>query len=161
MRQIHERLFVADEGSCRAGSAELAVVHACKSPCHQRAVGYKGSLSAQHPNYLVLRHPYDLYLNIIDPPVPLFKIETFVQFLLFAAEHYDRGASVLIHCNQGESRAPTLALLFLAKHLRAIPAGSFDAARATFAPLYLEYRPGRGIQQFLETNWGTIIDSGV
>ena len=89
------------------------------------------------------------------------KIETFVQFLLFAAEHDDRGASVLIHCNQGESRAPTLALLFLAKHLRAIPAGSFSAARAAFAPLCREYRPGRGIQQFLETNWGTIIESGV
>ncbi len=161
MRQIHERLFVADERSCRAGSAEVAVVHACKSPCHQRAVGYRGSLSAQHPNYLVLRHPYDLYLNIIDPPVPLFKIETFVQFLLFAAEHYDRGASVLIHCNQGESRAPTLALLFLAKHLGAIPGESLYAAQTAFTPLCPEYRPGRGIHQFLETNWATIIESGV
>jgi hypothetical protein len=161
VRQICERLFVADEGSCRPGSAELAVVHACKSPCHQRAVGYRGNLSPQHPDYLVRRQPYDLYLNIIDPPVPLFKIETFVQFLVFAAEHYDRGASILIHCNQGESRAPTLALLFLAKHLRTIPAGSLYAAQAEFAPLCPEYQPGKGIQRFLETNWGTIIGSGL
>ena len=113
MVTVHDRLYIGDEGTCRPGSTLLAVVHACKSPCHQRSVGYTGSLSPMHPNYLVLRNPYDLYLNIIDPPVPLFKIETFVQFLLFAGEHHDRGASVLIHCNQGESRAPTLALLFL------------------------------------------------
>jgi hypothetical protein len=128
MVKVHDRLYIGDEATCQLGSAKLAVVHACKSPCHQRAVGYRGSLSPQHPHYLVLRHPYDLYLNIIDPPVPLFKIETFAQFLLFASEHYDGGGSLLIHCNQGESRAPTLALMFLAKHRRVIPSDSFLAA---------------------------------
>ena len=156
MVKVYDRLYIGDEATCRFGSAQLAVVHACKSPCHQRAVGYRGSLSPQHPYYLVLRHPYDLYLNIIDPPVPLFKIETFAQFLLFASEHHDRGGSLLIHCNQGEGRAPTLALLFLAKHLRAIPSDSFLAAQAAFAQLYAGYRPGAGIQQFLATSWALV-----
>lgn len=156
MVTVHDRLYIGDVGTCRPGSALLAVVHACKSPCHQRSVGYTGSLSPTHPNYLVLRNPYDLYLNIIDPPVPLFKIDTFAHFLLFAGEHYDRGASVLIHCNQGESRAPTLALLFLAKHLGMIPNGSFSDAKEAFASLYAGYRPGAGIQQFLTTNWAMV-----
>jgi hypothetical protein len=153
MVMVHDRLYIGDVGTCQPSSDLLAVVHACKSPCHQRSVGYTGSLSPMHPNYLVLRDPYDLYLNIIDPPVPLIKIETFVQFLLFAGEHHDRGAFVLIHCNQGESRAPTLAHLFLAKHLRVIPNGSFSDAKTVFACLYAGYRPGAGIQQFLTTNW--------
>jgi len=114
MVKAYDRLYIGDESTCQVGSAKPAVIHACKSPCHQRAVGYRGSLSPQHPHCLVLRRPYDLYLNIIDPPVPLFKIETFAQFLAFAGEHYDGGGSLLIHCNQGESRAPALALLFLA-----------------------------------------------
>jgi hypothetical protein len=156
MVKVHDRLYVGDEATCRLGSAQLAVVHACKSPCHQRAVGYKGSLPPQHPCYLVLRRPYDLYLNIVDPRVPLFRIETFAQFLLFASEHYDRGSSLLIHCNEGESRAPTLALVFLAKHLRLIPSDSFSAAQAAFVPLYAGYRPGAGIQQFLATNWARV-----
>jgi hypothetical protein len=156
MVTVHDRLYVGDLGTCRPGSASLAVVHACKSPCHQRSVGYTGSLSPVNPNYLVLRDPFDLYLNIIDPPVPLFKIETFVQFLLFAGEHYDRGASVLIHCNKGESRAPTLALLFLSKHLRVIPDGSFSDAKEVFASLCVGYQPGAGIQQFLTTNWAMV-----
>lgn len=45
-------------------------------------VGYRGSLAASHPNYLVLQREHDLYLNIIDPPVPLFKAETFERFLI-------------------------------------------------------------------------------
>lgn len=156
MIKVHDRLYIGDETTCRPGSAQLGVVHACKSPCHQRAVGYKGSLPSQHPHYLVLRHPHDLYLNIIDPPVPLFKIETFSQFLLFGAEHHDRGDSLLIHCNQGESRAPTLALVFLAKHLQVIPGQSFEAAQNAFARLYPGYRPGAGIQQFMRANWSSL-----
>ena len=91
---------------------------------------------------------------MIDPPVPLFKTETFSGFLKSARERYDGGSSLLIHCNQGESRAPTLALLFLAKHLGVIPNGSFSAAKEEFAALYSGYRPGTGIQQFLTANWG-------
>jgi hypothetical protein len=156
MVTVHDRLYVGDAGTCRPSSSLLAVVHAGKSPCHQQSVGYTGSLSPLHPNYLVLRDPFDLYLNIIDPPVPLFKIETFVQFLLFAGEHYDRGASVLIHCNKGESRAPTLALRFLAKHLRVIPDCSFSDAKEVLVSLCAGYQPGAGIQKFLTTNWAMV-----
>jgi hypothetical protein len=156
MIKVYERLYIGNIADCRQGSKTLTVVHACKSPCHQQSVGYKGSLSPAHPNYLVLRTPYDLFLNIIDPPVPLFKIETFIQFFLFMSEHYDGGGSMLIHCNQGESRAPTLALLYLAKHLRVIPDRSFLEAKEAFAALYAGYGPGAGIQQFLTVNWGRI-----
>jgi hypothetical protein len=156
MVKVHDRLYIGDLPTCRSGSSELAVVHACKSPCHQRSVGYTGSLPSQHPNYLSLVQPYDLYLNIIDPPVPLFKVESFIQLLQFASKHYDGGASLLIHCNQGESRAPSLALVFLSKHLKAIPGESFSAAREVFTSLYVGYRPGLGIQKFLEANWELI-----
>jgi hypothetical protein len=105
MVKIEDRLFIGSENDCRNGTEQLAVVHACKSPCHQRAVGYRGSLLNSHPNYLFLQQDNDLYLNIIDPPVPLFKIETFKRFLAFARSKYDCGSSLLIHCNQGESRA--------------------------------------------------------
>jgi hypothetical protein len=156
MVEVYDRLYVGDGATCQLGSAQLAVVHACKSPCHQRAAGYTGSLPSTRPNYLVLQDPCDLYLNIIDPPLPLFKIETFAHFLLFASQHYDGGGSVLIHCNQGESRAPTLALVFLAKHLKVIPSDSFSAAKEAFVLRYEGYRPGLGIQQFLTKNWAMV-----
>jgi hypothetical protein len=83
MVEVYDRLFVGATDDCRIGVEKLAVVHACKSPCHQQAVGYRGSLPANHLNYLVLQRDHDLYLNIIDPPVPLFKAETFERFLAF------------------------------------------------------------------------------
>lgn len=153
MFEIHDRLYVAGDSLCRAGTDALAVVHACKSPCHQQAVGYRGSLPSDHPHYLVLRRGPDLFLNLIDPPVPLFKLTCFTEFMSFARDYYDTGASLLIHCNQGESRAPTLALVFLAKHLKIIPAQSYGAAQSVFVRLYPSYRPGVGIQRFLADNW--------
>lgn len=81
--QIYERVTVANDSSCTRGGDNLAVVHACKSPCHQNAVGYRGKLSATHPNYLVLENDNDLFLNIIDPPVPLFMPRCLVDFLIF------------------------------------------------------------------------------
>ena len=156
MVKIDNRLFIGAVDDCRAGTEQLAVVHACKSPCHQQAVGYRGSLPASHPNYLALQREYDLYLNIIDPHVPLFKVETFEHFLAFARTKYNSGASLLIHCNQGESRAPSLALLFLAKHIGALPDSSYEDAKQVFERLFPAYQPGIGIQRFLADNWVAI-----
>ena len=158
MQKVHKRILVANEMSCRNGDAEMAVVHACKSPCHQQAVGYKGSLSKDHPNYLCLRHENDLFLNIIDPPVPLFPNELFSTFLPFAREMWDSGKTLLIHCNQGESRAPSLALIFLAKHLRSVSNDSYASARSDFIKIFPRYLPGRGIEKYLTTNWDLLND---
>jgi hypothetical protein len=155
--EVFDRLRIGDLSCCRPGDEHTAVVHACKSPCHQRAVGYSGSLAASHPDYLWQLQPGNLFLNLIDPPRPLFKIESFHAFLRFAAHSYDAGAALLIHCNQGESRAPSLALLFLACHLRAIPRDSFAAAAGAFTRLYPAYAPGQGIRQFLTQHWQTLV----
>jgi hypothetical protein len=134
----------------------MAVVNCCKSPCHQKAAGYKGSLAKDHLNYLWLRRENDLYLNMIDPPIPLFRPEMFATYLSFAREMWHSGKTLLIHCNQGESRAPSLALLFLAKCLRILPNSSFDVARQQFLTLYPTYAPGQGLQTYLGANWADI-----
>ncbi|WP_425410072.1 hypothetical protein [Hyphococcus sp.] len=173
MIEVHNRIFIAGEYACPgcgpasgfdpAGrelpvqqEAERAIVHACKSPCHQRAVGYKGNLDNAHPNYLVIESGNDLYLNMIDPPVPLFKPALFTEAMRFAKEHWDAGRAVLFHCNQGMSRAPSLALQYLAKVRRVISDDSYEAARREFARLYEFYAPGKGIATYLTENWDNI-----
>jgi hypothetical protein len=153
MKNVVERLYVGTDVDCRHGDNQWAIVHACKSPCHQREVGYRGSLPNIHPNYLVLEKENDLVLNIIDPPVPLFKHKLFIDFLSFTIRHWENGKNLLIHCNMGESRAPSLALLFLSKHLKIIPNTSYDDAKTEFSKLYPGYTPGLGIQTFLRKNW--------
>ena len=153
MIEISERLFVGSEADCRTGDEDWAIIHACKSPCHQRAVGYRGNLSSSHPYYLVYDEADDLYLNIIDPDKPLFMPPLFLSFLDFAIRNWDRGKKVLVHCNQGESRAPSLSLLFLSKYKNEISSESFDAARQEFHTIYPRYQPGRGIQTYLREHW--------
>lgn len=154
MRKVHDRLFVGSLHDCSNNKEGWAVVHACKSPCHQKIVGYQGSLPNSHPNYLVLERPNNLYLNMIDPAGPLFMPPLFTEFLRFARLHWEGGDNLLIHCNHGYSRAPSLALLFLAKVVGVLPNGGYWEACQGFFNLYPDYLPGQGIQTYLEMNWG-------
>jgi hypothetical protein len=153
LKQISERIFIGSELDHRNGDDEWAIVHACKSPCHQLAVGYRGSLPTSHPNYLVLEEAGDLYLNMIDPPGPLFMPPLFTSFLEFAARQWEQGKKILIHCNQGESRAPSLGLLLLAKYKGEISDESYEKARGEFQMLYPFYQPGNGLQIYLTSHW--------
>jgi hypothetical protein len=133
MLELHPRLYIGDQSDCTPGFPHFAVVHACKAPCHQQAVGYRVALPHDSRYYLALEMPYDLYLNLIDPPTPLFRVESFRHFREFAACQYVVGGhALLIHCNQGQSRAPMLALLFLAKDLHVLPDDSYAAAVEAF-----------------------------
>uniref|UniRef100_UPI00345E9582 hypothetical protein n=1 Tax=Mesotoga sp. TaxID=2053577 RepID=UPI00345E9582 len=110
MTKVLDRLYVGSEADCFHSRPGWAVVHACKHPCHVNAVGYKSSLPKNHPSYLSLERGANLYLNIVDPDIPLFMSQTFVDFMTFAQKHYNEGKNLLIHCNHSESRAPSLAL---------------------------------------------------
>lgn len=165
IQQVFDRIHIADMEGCRVqdttGKARTKI-HACKSPCHQQAVGYTGSLRDDHPHYLhfTVHDQYlgenALYLNIIDPHIPLFKQESFEIFLKYMQAAYDDGQDIVIHCNQGRSRAPTLVLLFAAKRLEQITDESFDAARAEFEEIYEDYAPGKGIETWMQRNWGRV-----
>ncbi len=155
--QVTDRLAYGDETCCSHDqSGQLAVVHACKDPCHRAAVGYGGrKLSSSHPNYLVLRHGHHLFLNLIDPPVPLFQPQSFVAFFEFVDEQIAE-RPVLIHCNEGRSRAPSLALLYSAKRLGLFAHSDYLASAQAFAQQF-PYAPGAGIAKWLATNWGAIL----
>lgn len=151
---MHEITFAGIDGCCHQPSDALAIVHACKEPCHRCAVGYKEkSLGATHPNYLVHQNGNHLYMNLIDPPVPLFKPESFTAFFAFMDRQLPH-RPVRIHCNKGESRAPSLTLLYRAKR-GLLPNDSYYCARAAFEADN-PYKPGRGIELFLTENWESL-----
>ena len=158
MLELFDRILVGSEFSCPppAEEKDLAVIHACKSPCHQRAVGYRGNLDKSHPNYLVLEQGDDLFLNMIDTPKPLFRLELFSAALAFADRHWNDGNSVLFHCDTGRSRAPSLILCYVAKVRGWIADESFEATRAEFETRYDIYLPGRGIATYLTERWDEI-----
>ena len=157
-------IWVGDDALCPmkgefpSDSRWSGLLHAAKHPCHVGAVGYTGSLPKDHPEYLVAVRDEgrQLYLNIVDAPVPIFRHEVFTAALDFLDVWAFTGP-VLVHCNNGLSRAPSLVLAWLAKRGRKDWADmSFAEARAAFERLMPDYAPGKGIEQFLVEEWGRI-----
>lgn len=155
--QVHANISIGGSDDCMPGlnlAGTKATIHAAKHPCWMRYA--KEQLPKEHPNYLAFTYPFDLFLNMIDPPVPLFKPETFAMAREFARRHLERGNKLHIHCNQGESRAPSLAMLIMAKDLHEIGDESYDSARHEFEQIYKDYHPGAGIEKYMRENWDTL-----
>lgn len=153
--KVYKDLYVGSDQDCFMDERkEWAVVHACKHPCHQRAVGYKGSLPKNHPNYLKYKDGSHLYLNLIDPPErPLFCLTSFEEAMVFIEEKIANN-KVLTHCNEGLSRAPSIVLLYLATVEGVISSSSYSAAMEDFVNQYYpRYNPAGGIRKFLDQNW--------
>lgn len=152
-------IMIGDEDLCpyAGGWFHGRLIHFCRDPCHRTACGYdtKSKLSKDHPEYLVARRGDHLYVNVIDPVVPLFKGECFVAALDFIDAALDDDEPIGCHCNQGFSRAPSVALLHMAKRSKTIPDDSFAVARAVFETMVPPgtYQPGKGIETFLVGNW--------
>lgn len=155
---VHPNIFVGGEADCQPGlnlAGTKATIHACKYPCWAR-YSSSGKVAKDHPQYLAHTYPYDLILNIIDPPVPLFQSETFAMARAFARAHLGRGNNLLIHCNQGLSRAPAIAMLILAKDLGEIGGETYDAAKHEFMAIYPTFNPGAGIEQYMREHWNDL-----
>lgn len=158
MREIVSGLWVGDIEACQCKRPLLngkvaGRVHACKDPCHKGRCGQPG---ASEPSYLSFEEPggADLFLNMIDPPVPLFQRAMFDSFLRYARDRWVEGRPVVIHCNKGQSRAPILAMLFMAKTLKVLP-DNFDEAWDGFEKL-CPLAPGQGIEDWMRAHWSEI-----
>lgn len=145
---------VADKNEKSGIKPGFAAVHAAKDPWHRALLGYTGrGAPKEDPEYLLARRDTRLYLNLVDTPDPrFFNVDMFNKALAFTSEHLSKGFSVLIHCNQGESRGPSLTLLHMAAQ-KLLPTASFKEAEEAFKKLYPLYAPKAGVRGFVEQNW--------
>lgn len=162
MIEIHPNLFIGaahDYESRVRREAGWRVVHACKEPYHRDLLGYttKGT-PKDDPRYYFAIQGNRLYLNIVDTDDPKYIPKLIIDAALgFTEEGLRAGEKVLIHCNQGESRAPSLGLLYLAKHTNDIPTATLPEAEAQFRKLYPPYKPKAGMRGFLLEHWAEYV----
>jgi predicted protein tyrosine phosphatase len=159
MIEVFENLFVGNDEDCRSMMNDVwSVIHACKIHCHQKAVGYKGSLKSSHPNYLIYERNEHLFLNMVDMEQELLPLYTnpIMKAAISFIEKHIADKKILIHCNQGISRSPSIALIYLA-HIGALANDSFENAAKDYFKLYPMYKPGNGILKYMIRNWKTII----
>lgn len=155
MKKVHENLFVGNENDVqKALDSNFAICHACKEPFHRNLLGYTGrGAPKDHPEYLWAERSNRLYMNIVDAPKSIFFDKSMIDKAInFIEEKLGEGLNVLVHCNEGFSRSPSIALLYLIKN-GIIKGDTLEDCEAEFMKVYPEYNPGKGIRGFVNEHW--------
>lgn len=143
------------------GQAGWFVVHACKEPYHRQALGYTTQgAPKQHPEFLLAERPGRLILNLVDVAQVAFVAPIIVDTALCAIDRHIGEFKVLVHCNQGLSRSPSIALLYLLKHTDALGSRDPNAALLAFRTLYPPYPPAQGMADYVRMNWAKDLQDG-
>lgn len=157
MIEVSPLLYVGDgtDYAAVAGTLNWAFVQAAKDPWHRKAVGYTTPGAPKNsPEYLWAYRENRLILNMVDADDPkYFAVELVTEALAYIWDNLDAGCRVLVHCNQGESRAPSLALYYLRMTDGAYRHMTLAQARAQFEEIYPAYKPKAGIWGYLEQHW--------
>lgn len=159
MIEVAAGLFVgaaADYEQLReSGLRGWSVVHAAKDPWHREAVGYEGrGAPKDHAEYLWAHRDRRLALNLIDVDDPQYiRPEIIEEALGFIDDELAEGRKVLVHCNQGQSRGPTIALMWMHRYHDELLPPDFEKAIVAFTELYPPYAPRNGMRSFAEANW--------
>lgn len=157
MIEIYPNLFVGSQEDFEANPTkflEWRVVHACKEPYHRKALGYTGRGAPQNsPYYYYLYDKYGhLILNIVDTNSPdFFNDEMIDEAVRYCLEGLENNQKVLIHCNQGESRAPSLGLLVMRK--TGFFGDDFEKSVDVYRKIYPLFNPKSGIYLYIKKRW--------
>lgn len=156
MIEVYPNLFVGNEADARTvlHTPGWYVVHACKEPFHRQALGYTGrGAPKDHPEYLVAERDGRLILNLVDAANPAYIPKEVIDAALAAIHQNISQSKVLVHCNQGMSRSPTIALLYLLKHTKKLIFKNLSDILEEFKVLYPTYNPAGGMTGFIEKYW--------
>ena len=147
MKEIYHDIFIGNERDYYEIQRESnwAVLHCCKHPFHCQFVGYRGNLPSTHPDYALKRIENEMALNLVDMDrfsenYLSFNRDMFTTAVSFLNEHRLQGYKILIHCNQGESRVPTIGLLYIGR-LGTFEYADLDKSVQKLRKVYLAYMP--------------------
>ena len=147
MKEIHKSLYVGGDSDYEKvkENPDWRVLRACKDGPggHREIIGYQERSAPKGPTYLFVERPRKLILNMVDSDSPDYFPDSMVdKALAFVSDNIRLGHKVLIACNRGESRAPSLGLLWLVLNGLLPPGGAFHR----FKKLYPDYDPAPGIK---------------
>jgi hypothetical protein len=150
---VHEGLFVGPGADTYkfAGS----ILHCARDPWFRLAARlpkpeFEDWFRAEQTGPLFVRQSYnELALNMVDAAEPRYFSDEMVNAgLEFITERLAEGDAILVHCNMGLSRSPSMAFLWMFEH--GFLDDEFRHALPQFKTIYPNYCPGNGIWQYLK-----------
>lgn len=162
MKELIKNIFIGDDNDYYrlANKKEWGILHCAKHPFHCQFVGYSGNLPNTHKDYAYKRIENEMALNLVDLDFFSanyldFNRNMFETAFKFLDEYYDNGKPILIHCNQGLSRSPSLAMLYMAT--KGIGCNDFATTLKEFKILYPNYQPKKNIFETIKALWNNFV----
>lgn len=119
---------------------------------HQSIVGWSGrGCNKDNPYYLFKETDEYIALNLIDTDRSEYiSNELINNALAFINDKIENGEKVFIYCSLGESRSPSIALMYLLQYQ------GYDSQNAIIRfkqEYYPEYTPKLGFVNYIENRW--------
>lgn len=156
MIQIYNNLYIGNDLDFQSikDDKDFYVIHACKEPYHRQLLGYKGkSCDVNHPEYLYAERDNRLYLNMVDAlDKKYIRKELFIKANETINNELKKDKKVLVHCNQGQSRAPGIGLYYLYS-IGYFDNLSYEEIKKYYTDnVYPNFSPNKGIDDWLREN---------
>ena len=162
MIEVYKNLFVGSENDYFdiQNQDNWSVIHACKNFHNQNLCIYplNKAIPNNHSERSFAIRGNKISLNLIDgdsykniPQVYKDEIALIINKAIDFINENIKINKVLVHCNQGISRSPTIAFLYLNKHTNIFDNLSLDDAILEFKKLYPFYNPKNGMIEYVES----------
>ncbi len=161
MIEICKNLYIGNQRDYEVNinnNLDWCVIHACKEPYHRDLLGYTSrGAPKDHPEYLVAKRNNRMFLNIVDANSSDYIPKEIIDAaLLFIDESISSEKACLVHCNLGESRSPSIGLLYMVSKGQ-LPTDNLESAEEKFRKIYPLYYPKPGIRDFIIKHWNIYV----
>jgi hypothetical protein len=158
VEEIIKGLYLgSDEDVAEAKRRGYARLCCCKDgiDSHRSMLEYEGRSAPDGKDYYFARKGDVMALNLIDVEDPdMIPDKVIDAGLKFIKEMQDKGRILLVHCNAGMSRSPSIVLMYL-HAVGEMPQG-FIGAERQFRHMYDKYDPGVGMRSHARERWKSL-----
>ena len=147
----------SDRDVPQAKMREYSRLACCKDgpDSHRSMLGYT-TLGAPKDNfYYAVKKGNVVALNLIDVDDPAYIPDAVIDMgLKFIDHELKAGRKILVHCNAGHSRSPSIVLAYL--HAIGELPQRLSRAEHVFKTLYPPYDPGKGMRARIRARWDSL-----
>jgi hypothetical protein len=155
MKEIYSRIYAGDDADYEKvkDSPDWRILRCAKEGPggHRETLGYTERAAPKGPNHLFVEKPRKLILNLVDHPndPDFFPDSLIAKSLAYISDSVQLGHKILVCCNHGQSRSPSLIFLWL--YLNGKLPAEYHRALRQFRQLYPMYAPSDGIRQYVKS----------